>query len=182
MSQEQVKNVLVGNLVSQTAGRGPERTLAYDLGEGQKLVCNFFHERFYACVRIRSPSTASRRQRRRSYSGLQGNTDQARPWRATRTQRKGRPLTVLKWNDGISEIEFRAPDLELWKSAPTAPAAFMPGAVAYAAARRDEKDFPSSTIMVLYTGIAIEAESRRLSEEDKVRREKSAASRLLNNL
>ncbi len=157
MSSNEVKKLRLGKIEYETRLPKVEKTLRYDLGEGKKLVCYFDHDQFYHASY--SP-VAQDGDLETAQAVLAGLRRKYGPGKVADNFVDGqnRPLIVVTWNDGVTQIELRMPD----------PASY--GAKA-------AKPYPSSAVMVIYTGIELnarneqwKAEERRLHEADKIQK------------
>lgn len=152
MSPDAVRRALPGTPDYETRSPGPEKTMIYDLGEGRKLVCSFLHEQFYRAVYTPIPGDGDFDGANMVFSGLERKFGPGKELRGY-LNAENRPLRVVKWNDGISEIEFRMADWQApeWK---------------------EEKSFPGKSVLVMYTNIPLSLKRERLKAEEKKRQEK----------
>ena len=157
MSLSEVKKLLPGRIEYETRLPKIDKTLRYNLGEGKKLVCSFNHDQFYHA--FYSPM-AQDGDLETAQAVLTGLRKKFGPGKVADNFVDGqnRPLIVVTWNDGVTQIELRMPD----------PASY--GA-------KEIKPYPSSAVMVIYTGIELNArkereraEERRRDEADKIQK------------
>ena len=166
MSPAEVKQALAENLEFETRLPQVEKILKYDLGEGRKLVCRFDHEQFYRAEYHPIAADGEEVVSEAVLSGLQkkyGPGQQVEGF----TDREGRPLRIFKWNDGVSEIELR-----------------MPPETPKGQEKTDDKSkiYASSTIMITYTGLEINAKREKLLQMDTKRQEEEKLKRKIQNI
>ena len=152
MSPAEVKKAVPARVDYETRQPKVEKTVIFSLGEGRKLTCLFEGERFYQAIYQPVPADDEPAAAEAVLSGLSQKYGPGKE-EDSYTDKEGRPLRLVTWNDGVSKIEFRM-----------------------RSPRPNEKSlefkpepYPSSTVAVLYTSIALSAR-RSLRQEDERRR------------
>jgi hypothetical protein len=159
MSPAEVKKRLPARVDYETRQAKIEKTLILSLGEGRKLTCLFEGDKFYQAIYQPVPADDDPTAAEAVLSGLHKKYGPGKEEDGF-TDKAGRPLRLMTWNDGISKIEFRM-------RAPRTPEKSL---------GLKPEPYPSSTVAVLYTSISISArralrqdEERRRAEEQKRR-------------
>lgn len=186
MSPEQVKKALTGDLALHSAPPEKDQTLFFDLGEGQKLVCNFFQGRFYQAAYSPIARDGNQKAAELILTGLEMKYGPGKE-HDQYVDGQNRPLRVVKWNDGISQIELRMPgtmaaEQPLAQTASPPTPLGVPQSVPMAQKAEEEATYRSSSVLVLYTSIALNARRLRLAEEDNKRQERKNILKVQDNL
>jgi hypothetical protein len=154
MSIDEVRKLLSGRLEYMTRLPNIEKTLRLDLGKGREVTCLFYNEKFYQA--IYKPVAADNDQVA-TEAVLDGLNHKYGPGKDEEgfSDKDGKPLKIVTWNDGFSKIEFRMRD-------PKPPEK---------ASEKQSWVYPSSTLAVIYTDIAASARRELRLEEEKKRAE-----------
>ncbi|MBI5240170.1 MAG: hypothetical protein HY926_06835 [Elusimicrobia bacterium] len=165
MSPAEVKKRIPARVDYETRQPKVEKTLILSLGEGRKLSCFFENDRFfqaiYQPVAVDGEPTAAEAV----VSGLSKKYGPGKEEDGF-TDKEGKPLRLVTWNDGITKIEFRM-------RAPR-PSGKNPNLAA--------EPYPSSTVTVLYTSIAVSAKRALRQDEERRRAEEQKRQQRVNDI
>ncbi|MDD5628830.1 MAG: hypothetical protein PHU21_07190 [Elusimicrobia bacterium] len=152
MSMAEVKKRLAGRLEYETRLPNIEKILRLDIGEGRKVTCNFDHDQFYQAIYKPVAADGDQVSAEAASNGLERKYG---PGKAETgySDKDGKALKIVTWNDGTSRIEFRMRD-------PKAPAS---------ASERESWVYPSSTVVVIYTDITATMRREQRQEEERKR-------------
>jgi hypothetical protein len=154
MSLDEVKKLLGGRLDYETRLQNIEKTLRLDLGKGREVTCLFYNDQFFQA--IYKPVTADNDQQA-AEAVLDGLNRKYGPGKDEEgfSDKDGKPLKIVTWNDGISKIELRMRD-------PKPPEKVV-----------DQQSwvYPSSTLAVIYLDIAADAKRQQRQEAERQRQE-----------
>ena len=169
MSIAEVKKKLPGRLEYETRQPKAEKTLILDLGENRKVTCLFDNDRFFQA--IYQPVSADDDQPA-AEAVLDGLSRKYGPGKDAEgfTDKDGKPLKITTWNDGVSKIEFRMRDPKTPEKTPEK------------TLDRKPVPYPSSTLAVLYTSIAINAKRAQRQEEEHRRQEELKRQQKINDI
>ena len=126
------------------------KTLRLDLGEGRKVTCLFDHEKFYQAIYQPVAVDDDQQAAEAVMVGLERKYGPGKNEDGY-TDKDGRPLKIVTWNDGISKIEFRMRD-------PKPPERTKDQAA---------WSYPSSTIAVIYTDIIHNAKLEQRQDAER---------------
>jgi hypothetical protein len=154
MSIAEVKKKLPSHLEYETRQPKVDKILILDLGEGRKVTCYFENDRFYQAIYQPVAADNDQQAAEAVLAGLEKKYGPGKDEEGF-TDKGGKPLKLITWNDGISKIEFRMRD-------PKAPEK---------TSDRKPPPYPSSTLAVIYTDIASNAKRTQRQEAERKRLE-----------
>ena len=121
MSVAEVKKKLPSRLEYETRQPKVDKILILDLGAGRKVTCYFENDRFYQAIYQPVAADNDQQAAEAVLSGLDKKYGPGKDEEGF-TDKEGKPLKLVTWNDGISKIEFRMRDPKLriraWTSRP----------------------------------------------------------------
>ncbi|MCX5794257.1 MAG: hypothetical protein NTY77_02020 [Elusimicrobia bacterium] len=150
----EVKKRLAGRLEYETRLPNVEKILRLDLGDGRKVTCNFDHDQFYQAIYKPVAADDDQQSAEAVLDGLERKFGPGKN-EAGYSDKDGKSLKIVTWNDGTSQIELRMRD-------PKRPEK---------GGEHDSWVYPSSSLVVIYKDIAATAKREQRQEEERKRLE-----------